>query len=107
MKKVAIYGQAYTISSEKEIQILLTVLQEYKVVVFFEKEFYDLLVNNKSLDKKYPTYNHFNDLSNSFDMMFTMGGDGTFLDLRSFNVFIIILFVLKTLFHRRSKSNVL
>ena len=79
MKKVAIYGQAYTISSEKEIQILLSVLNEKKIVVFFEKEFYDLLVESNILNKKYPTYSHFNDLSNSFDMMFTLGGDGTFL----------------------------
>ena len=79
MKKVAIYGQAYTVSSEKEIQILLNVLNENKIVVFFEKQFYDLLVENNILDKKYPTYSHFNDLSNSFDMMFTIGGDGTFL----------------------------
>ncbi|MGB0891992.1 MAG: NAD kinase [Flavobacteriaceae bacterium] len=79
MKKVAIYGQAYTVSSEKEIQILLSILNEHKIVVFFEKNFYDLLVENNILDKKYPTYNHFNDLSNSFDIMFTLGGDGTFL----------------------------
>ena len=79
MKKVAIYGQAYSISSEKEIQILLSVLNEHKIVVFFEKQFYNLLVDNSILDKKYPTYSHFNDLSNSFDMMFTLGGDGTFL----------------------------
>ena len=79
MKKVAIYGQAYSISSEKEIQILLGVLNEHKIVVFFEKQFYNLLVDNNILGKKYPTYSHFNDLSNSFDMMFTLGGDGTFL----------------------------
>ncbi|QXP72735.1 NAD kinase [Tenacibaculum sp. AHE15PA] len=79
MKKVAIYGQAYTISAEKEIKILVSALEKNKIVIFFEKEFYDLLVANNSLSKKYPTYAHFNDLSNSFDMMFTIGGDGTFL----------------------------
>ncbi|CAM1348314.1 NAD kinase [Tenacibaculum insulae] len=79
MKKVAIYGQAYTISAEKEIKLLLTTLENKNIVVFFEEEFYNLLVKNKSLTKKYPTYTHFNDLSSSFDMMFTMGGDGTFL----------------------------
>ena len=79
MKKVAIYGQAYTISAEKEIKILVSALEKNKIVVFFEKEFYDLLIENNSLDKKYPTYTHFNDLSNSFDIMFTIGGDGTFL----------------------------
>ena len=79
MKKVAIYGQAYTITAEKEIKTLLFALEEKNIVVFFEEEFYKLLVENNSLSKKYPTYNHFNDLSNSFDMMFTIGGDGTFL----------------------------
>ncbi|MBA6155860.1 NAD kinase [Tenacibaculum sp. S7007] len=79
MKKVAIYGQAYTISAEKEIKILLSALEKNNIVVFFEKEFYDLLKENNSLEKKYPTYSHFNDLSNSFDVLFTIGGDGTFL----------------------------
>ncbi|CAL2095226.1 NAD kinase [Tenacibaculum sp. 190524A02b] len=79
MKKVAIYGQAYTISAEKEIKILLSILKKYGIVVFFEKQFYDLLIKNKSLEKKYPTFTHFNDLSNSFDVLFTIGGDGTIL----------------------------
>lgn len=79
MKKVAIYGQAYTISAEKEIRILLSALEKHNILVFFEEKFYRLLEENKSLTKKYPTYAHFNDLSNSFDVLFTIGGDGTFL----------------------------
>lgn len=79
MKKVAIYGQSYSISAEKEIQILLEVLQENNIVNFIEKEFYDLLVEGHILDKKYPTFANFSDLDNSFDAMFTLGGDGTIL----------------------------
>lgn len=79
MKKVAIYGQSYSISAEKEIQILLEVLQENNIVSFIEKKFYDLLIEENILDKKYPTFSHFNDLNNSFDTMFTLGGDGTIL----------------------------
>ncbi|MDO6812906.1 NAD kinase [Tenacibaculum soleae] len=79
MKKVAIYGQAYTISAEKEIKILLAVLEKNNIVVFFEKDFYDLLTNNNIITKKHPTYTHFKELSNSFDAMFSMGGDGTIL----------------------------
>ncbi len=79
MKKVAIYGQAYNISAEKEIKILLSALEKNNIVVFFEKEFYDLLVENNSLTKKHPTFSHFKDLSNSFDVMFSIGGDGTIL----------------------------
>ncbi len=39
MKKVAIYGQSYSISAEKEIQILLEVLEENNIVCFIEKNF--------------------------------------------------------------------
>jgi NAD+ kinase len=79
LKKVAIYGQSYSISAEKEMQILLEVLNENNIVSFIENKFYDLLVDGNILDKKYPTFSHFSDLNNSFDAMFTLGGDGTIL----------------------------
>lgn len=79
MKKVAIYGQSYAVNAEKEVNILLTVLQANKIVVFIEKKFYDLLKENSAIDKKYPTFSHFNDLNHSFDILFTLGGDGTIL----------------------------
>jgi NAD+ kinase len=79
LKKVAIYGQSYSISAEKEIKILLEVLEENNIVCFIEEAFYNLLIAGFSLDKKYPTFSHFNDLNNSFDIMFTVGGDGTIL----------------------------
>lgn len=79
MKKVAIYGQSYSISAEKELKTLLAVLHEKKIVVFIEQQFYNVLTENKLLDKKYPTFSHFSDLNNSFDVMFTIGGDGTIL----------------------------
>lgn len=79
MKKVAIYGQSYSISAEKEIKILLEVLQENSIECFIEKQFYDLLIEGHILDKNYPTFSHFNDLNTSFDTLFTLGGDGTIL----------------------------
>ena len=79
MKKVAVYGQSYSISAEKEIQILLEILEENNIVCFIESKFYNLLVEGDILNKKYPTFSHFNDLNNSFDLMFTLGGDGTIL----------------------------
>ena len=79
MKKVAVYGQSYSISAEKEIQILLEILEENNIVCFIESKFYNLLVKGDILNKKYPTFSHFNDLNNSFDLMFTLGGDGTIL----------------------------
>lgn len=79
MKKVAIYGQSYSISAEKEIKILLEVLQENNIECFIEKKFYDLLIKGQILDSEYPTFSHFKDLNTSFDTLFTLGGDGTIL----------------------------
>ncbi|WP_299012612.1 NAD kinase [uncultured Polaribacter sp.] len=79
MKKVAVYGQSYSISAEKEIKILLAVLEQNNIDCFIETAFYDLLIKGEILDKKYPTFNHFNDLDNTFNVMFTLGGDGTIL----------------------------
>ncbi len=79
MKKVAIYGQAFNTNALKEVLLLLNVLQEKNIVVFFEKQFYELYQKNNLLPKKYPTFAEFNDLNNSFDLFFTIGGDGTIL----------------------------
>lgn len=79
MKKVAIYGQAFHTNALKEVLLLLEVLQQKNVVVFFEKQFYDLYQEQNMLPKKFPTFSHFNDLNNSFDLFFTVGGDGTIL----------------------------
>jgi NAD+ kinase len=57
----------------------LDVLQENNIENFIEKKFYDLLVKGNILSKKYPTFSHFSDLNNSFDALFTLGGDGTIL----------------------------
>jgi len=35
IKKVAIFGQTYSVNAEKEIKILLLALEEHKVEVFF------------------------------------------------------------------------
>ncbi|MDD7913662.1 NAD kinase [Polaribacter ponticola] len=79
MKKVAIYGQSYSISAEREIQILLEVLQENNIECFIEKKFYDLLIKGSILNEKFSTFSHFKDLDTSFTAMFTLGGDGTIL----------------------------
>ena len=79
MKKVAVFGQTYTVNAEKEIQILLDSLERHQVVVFFEKNFYTVLKEHEHLTKKYPTFSKFEDLNSSFDMFFSLGGDGTIL----------------------------
>jgi len=79
VKKAAIYGQSYAISSEKEIKTLLHVLNKNNIELYIENDFYALLRENKVLENTYNSFSSFKDLDNSFDIMFTIGGDGTFL----------------------------
>ena len=95
MKKAAIYGQSYAITSVKEIKTLLEVLEKNKIEFYIENEFLNLLIENKSLKDIYKSFKSFNDLDDSFDIMFTIGGDGTFLrsatHIRNLNIPILAI----------------
>ena len=79
IKKVAVFGQTYSVNAEKEISILLTALEKHNVVVFFEENFYKVIKGLGHLTKKYPTFASFHDLNSSFNLFFSLGGDGTIL----------------------------
>lgn len=79
MKKAAIYGQSYAISSEKEIRTLVNVLKKNNIEFYIEIDFYNLLTQHNVIEDKYPSFKSFRDLDSSFDIMLTIGGDGTFL----------------------------
>lgn len=79
MKKVAVFGQTYTVNADKEIKILIKCLEKHNIVIFFEENFYNVLNEHNHLTKKYPTFSTFEDLNNSFDIFFSLGGDGTIL----------------------------
>ena len=40
IKKVAVFGQIYSVNAEKEITILLKALEKHNVVVFFEYSYF-------------------------------------------------------------------
>ncbi len=77
--KVAIYGQAYNIKAEKEIQELVGILNENDVEIYFEYDFYQLLLDEINFKSIYKTFKSHKDLSSDFSVMFSIGGDGTFL----------------------------
>ena len=79
MIKVGVYGQYYTEEAISYIEILLNTLAEKDIEVFIEEKFYDLIKVNNFPKKEYLTFNSYKDLDASFDVMFTVGGDGTFL----------------------------
>ncbi len=72
--KVAVYGYIKKEAQEYS-QILLESLSAYNIEAVIEKRFYDSIKSKK----KYKTFKDYSDLDTSFDIMLTLGGDGTFL----------------------------
>ncbi len=79
MNKVAVYGQSYAISSKIEINTLVDILEKNSIEIYFEEEFYRLLKENNIIKNTYSRFSSFKDLDASFDIILTIGGDGTFL----------------------------
>lgn len=79
MNKVAVFGQSYSVSAVKEINNLIDILTDHNVEIHFETVFYELLKSENVIQQNYSTFNSFSDLNSTFDLMFTIGGDGTIL----------------------------
>ncbi|MFC0603858.1 NAD kinase [Winogradskyella pulchriflava] len=75
--KVAIYGQNYAKeSSQKAFEILLEVLLSHKVGIFIEEDF--LKHQNEAIQRS-SAIRTFKTLDNSYNLLISIGGDGTIL----------------------------
>lgn len=81
--KVGIYGQSNNENTKKYINILVDILLKNNVIVVFEENYYTYYkeTNTKS---QHSTFSNYKELNASFDMFFSVGGDGTFLRLLTF-----------------------
>lgn len=77
--KVAIFGQFYQNTTSPIIERLFSFLDEKKVEFVIEENFSTILKNNQVKLKNYPTFSSHKDLDKSYDMLISVGGDGTFL----------------------------
>lgn len=77
--KIAIFGQFYQNSTSPIIERLFSFLNQNKVQVVIEEKFAAILVENKSIVNTYQKFSSHKDLDKSFDMLISVGGDGTFL----------------------------
>jgi len=72
--KLGIYGYIKSEATEY-VEILLECLDSYNIETVIENNFYKSL----NLKKTYHTFSEHSDLNSSYDLLFTLGGDGTFL----------------------------
>ena len=77
--KVAIYGQYYQNSTEPIIRDIFVFLNKNNVEMVIEANFLKLLYEKKIVQKEYITFNSYAELNSSFDMLISIGGDGTIL----------------------------
>ncbi len=77
--KVAIYGQYYQNSTEPIIRDIFVFFNRNQVEMVIESEFLALLYEKEIVRKEYQTFSSHDQLDKSFDMLISIGGDGTML----------------------------
>ena len=77
--KIGIYGQFYHENSESYIQLILNALQDEKVEIVIEKNFLGILSMHQDVSLKFSEVATFTSLDSSYDLFFSIGGDGTIL----------------------------
>lgn len=77
--KVAIYGQYYQNSTEPIIRDIFVFFNANNVEMVIEATFLELLYEKQIVKKEYQTFRNYNELNDSFDLLISIGGDGTIL----------------------------
>jgi NAD+ kinase len=77
--KVAIYGKYYLNSTEPIIKDIFVFFNTNKVEMVIEEEFLKILHEKNIIQNQYKTFATHKELNSSFDMLISIGGDGTIL----------------------------
>lgn len=77
--KVAIFGQYYQNDTRPIIKDIFVFLNRNQIELVIEKDFLTILYDQKIVEKKYATFSSYSDLDQSFDILISIGGDGTIL----------------------------
>ncbi len=77
--KIAIYGHYFNENTQQYIEDLLNALRNKNAIVFIERNFLNLIKLSLNITEDYQVFESYKDLDSSFDLFFTIGGDGTVL----------------------------
>lgn len=77
--KVAIYGQYYLNSTGPIIKDIFVFFNSNNVEMVIESDFLKILYEKEIVRKEYKTFDSHQELDASFDMLISIGGDGTIL----------------------------
>ena len=77
--KVGVYGQSNNVNTIKYVDVLVSILSKSSISIVFEENFYRSFQEQKNHTVNFETFSEYKDLDTSFDLFFSVGGDGTFL----------------------------
>ena len=77
--KIAIYGQYYQNSTEPIIRDIFVFFNTNNIEIVIEEVFLTMLYEKQLVKKDYKTFSSHKELDASFDMLLSIGGDGTIL----------------------------
>lgn len=77
--KIGIYGQFYHKNSGRYIASVLDALAKVDAQVFIEENFLEIIRASKEIEHAYAGFKTFTQLDSSYDLFFSIGGDGTIL----------------------------
>lgn len=77
--RIAVYGQYYKDNTEDIIEKMFLVFEGHTTEVVFEANFYKSITQKGILKKSFATFSHHEELDRRFDMLISIGGDGTML----------------------------
>jgi NAD+ kinase len=77
--KIGNYGKYYQNSTEQIIRYIFVFFKQKNVKMVIEAEFLIMLYEKQLVKKEYKTFQSTDGLDSSFDMMISIGGDGTIL----------------------------
>ena len=79
--KVAIYGRTVDKEFEKYVKEFLAILSQHNIDFSSEKTFLDFLIHEMTLkSNSISTFDSHQDIINNYDLIFSIGGDGTILE---------------------------
>ncbi|MCF7559223.1 NAD kinase [Sabulilitoribacter multivorans] len=77
--KVAVFGRFYNKTTSDSVETLFNYLTKKDVDAYIETEFYNLIKNESHNIKDFEAFKVFDTLDASFDLLVSVGGDGTIL----------------------------
>ena len=77
--KIAIYGHYFNRDAQQYVEDLLNALNANNTDIYIEDNFNKLIKSSLDIKVDCKTFSSYNDLDGSFDLLFTVGGDGTLL----------------------------